>query len=107
MIISEMLRIAFQSIARMTSNRVDEDVFNKLYLHTQSRLGVGVICGVLITLPVLDITLELWHHFLYLSEVTAAVALWCSYFETRVLDEATTIRMASALKDDGPIVSVF
>ena len=59
MIVLEMVHIALLSVTQFTSTRIDDEVFHKLLLHVQSRFGAGVLCGVLLTLPVLDFSLEL------------------------------------------------
>lgn len=109
MIVMEMIRIVVRTATRMASTKVDEDVLHKVLLHVQSRMGVGVLCGVLLTLPILDFNLGLWHHLLHTIKVAAVVSMWCCYLEERILDDAATIRMSSALQEneDDPTISVF
>ena len=99
MILLELIRTAFSSALQLSSRRVDEDVFEKLLIHIQSRLGVGVLMGVLLTLPILDFQLKLWHHLLFTAKIGGMVTLWCCYLENKVLDEPGTLQLAAAVKE--------
>lgn len=111
MVVLEVLRIAFLGVAQLASARIDEAVFYRLFLHFQLRFGIGVLCGVLMTIPLLNFPLELAHHLLYVVTLLGLVTFWCGFLEKRVMDESSTISLSSRLKDEdpgpGPAESVF
>jgi len=102
LLVLECLRYMLGSLVGLISPVTDhksqkktKELCDQLFLHVQSRFAIGFLLGVLVTLSVVDICLDLRHHICVVFGVFVVLLAFFAY-EKRLLDEECTIKLLAA-----------